>query len=552
MNYIRTSVKYGVATPSDVDLSSSAVFDDEKYLRPVLEDDAFLFGLDEVLELAGAHRDGDHTTTELNGAGTEQAITPAEAARNEDKQRIAGLEGQLARLAMDFSNYRGMAARTLDQRWVNDPTQAFAESSTTPIGVANGVGRTMTNGPQITPGASRRSIITHASQPPSTDPYFDSYTQPTVHETMLKDRTRTNAYHHFIHGHKSLFTNATVLDVGCGTGILSFFCARAGAKQVHAVDNSAIIVRAREIAATNNLGDVVRFHRGKVEDLHATAPEVNVLAGKVDVLVSEWMGYALLYEAMLDSVIAARDLYLRPPVSLQQPETAGLMVPSHCTLHLAPACDPDYIDDTVTFWKDVYGFDYSPMLSTPDFHSDAVVRDIPSRTLCAKTYLLKTFALQSVNISDLDFSVPFNFSVDRDIKSLDGFALWFDAFFLPPPGNVRKELPGDVDGARWRGPGVAFTTGPYGKEMTHWQTVWLGIDRNTENVGGSKGTMQAKPLSAGTRVEGTLGYRKRTGGEDIGEDEEQARKRELEIHAKWRVLVDEDVVERGKQTWLLR
>ena len=31
---------------------------------------------------------------------------------------------------------------------------------------------------------------------------------------------------------------------------------------------------------------------------------------KVDVIVSEWMGYFLLYESMLDSVIWARDKYL--------------------------------------------------------------------------------------------------------------------------------------------------------------------------------------------------------------------------------------------------
>ena len=33
---------------------------------------------------------------------------------------------------------------------------------------------------------------------------------------------------------------------------------------------------------------------------------------KVDVIVSEWMGYFLLYESMLDSVIWARDRYLAP------------------------------------------------------------------------------------------------------------------------------------------------------------------------------------------------------------------------------------------------
>jgi len=33
---------------------------------------------------------------------------------------------------------------------------------------------------------------------------------------------------------------------------------------------------------------------------------------KVDIIVSEWMGYFLLYESMFDSVIYARDNYLKP------------------------------------------------------------------------------------------------------------------------------------------------------------------------------------------------------------------------------------------------
>jgi 2-polyprenyl-3-methyl-5-hydroxy-6-metoxy-1,4-benzoquinol methylase len=50
----------------------------------------------------------------------------------------------------------------------------------------------------------------------------------------------------------------TVLDVGCGTGILSMFAARAGAKQVFAVDRSAMIEHAKAIAAENGLSDKIQ------------------------------------------------------------------------------------------------------------------------------------------------------------------------------------------------------------------------------------------------------------------------------------------------------
>ena len=42
---------------------------------------------------------------------------------------------------------------------------------------------------------------------------------------------------------------------------------------------------------------------GKVE-------EVGLPVEKVDVIVSEWMGYCLFYESMLDTVLYARDKWL--------------------------------------------------------------------------------------------------------------------------------------------------------------------------------------------------------------------------------------------------
>merc|ERR1719410_882157 len=77
--------------------------------------------------------------------------------------------------------------------------------------------------------------------------------------------------------------------------------------------------RARRLVEANGLGGVIRVLQGTMETVQ--------LPCKVDVIVSEWMGYMLLRESMLDTVLVARDKYLKP---------GGAMFPSHATLYLAP------------------------------------------------------------------------------------------------------------------------------------------------------------------------------------------------------------------------
>jgi Ribosomal protein L11 methyltransferase (PrmA) len=98
----------------------------------------------------------------------------------------------------------------------------------------------------------------------SKDYYFDSYAHHAIHEEMLKDEVRTKTYEMAIMQNKHLFQNKIILDVGCGTGILSMFAAQAGAKHVYAVDCSSIADQARQIVEINGFADKITVIKGKV------------------------------------------------------------------------------------------------------------------------------------------------------------------------------------------------------------------------------------------------------------------------------------------------
>jgi FkbM family methyltransferase len=71
---------------------------------------------------------------------------------------------------------------------------------------------------------------------------------------------RTDAYRDFL-SNRDVFAGKVVLDVGCGTGILSMFAARAGAKKVYAVDASQIASAAKRNVAENDLDQVIECAR---------------------------------------------------------------------------------------------------------------------------------------------------------------------------------------------------------------------------------------------------------------------------------------------------
>ena len=149
-----------------------------------------------------------------------------------------------------------------------------------------------------------------AAEPPSppayhaSDQYLEEYGTLYDHLGMLSDHERMRAYHDAIRlNAEAHFKGKVVLDVGTGTGILAIWAAQAGARRVFAVEGTSVAQHAETMAKAHGFGGVIEVLRGRMEDV--TLPE------PVDVIVSEWMGYFLLRESMIHSVIYARDKWMR-------------------------------------------------------------------------------------------------------------------------------------------------------------------------------------------------------------------------------------------------
>ena len=297
------------------------------------------------------------------------------------------------------------------------------------------------------------------------DDYFQSYSHNTIHEYMLKDTVRTDAYRDFVYDNKNLFKDKVVLDVGCGTGILSMFCARAGAKMVISVDNSDIIEKATRIVYENGLQEKVKCLRGKIEEVTLPVPQV-------DIIISEWMGYCLLFESMLDSVIFARDKYLK---------SDGLMVPSHATIMLAPLCDSQLIETHVDFWKNVYGFNMLAMLDK--VYDEGLTRVVDRLEITHEASPLLQLDLHKVSVTNLDFRNAFKIQLGQNDKvHLEGFVIWFDIFFM---NSRHKQLVHDIsfETASARA-AAAFSTGP-ASTPTHWQQG-IFLIKQPQNLAGKE------------------------------------------------------------------
>ncbi|CAH8638103.1 unnamed protein product [Schistosoma haematobium] len=326
---------------------------------------------------------------------------------------------------------------------------------------------------------------------PNDSSYFGSYGHFEIHGEMINDRVRTESYVNFILSNANkYFKNKIILDVGSGSGILSIIAAQAGASHVYGVEAAdEIYAASHETLRVNNLLERVTF-------IHGQAESVELPVKKVDVIISEWMGYFLFFESMLDSVLKMASKYL---------SRDGHIFPRHYTLNLLGVqCSEHLRKRRLEHWNDVYGYKMPALrrAALSEAHVLNLTNEHVTPPISPITILTQSFELVALDLDDMHRNRIYNLSNHCSLLCEQKFHLIIQPTTTTNNNNSSSyKLDAIVsyfnvrfdDDADCK---VEFSTSPT-TPLTHWKQTLLFLDKPI-------------PVKPGDKISGIITIRRAT------------------------------------------
>lgn len=174
----------------------------------------------------------------------------------------------------------------------------------------------------------------------------------------------------------------------------------------------------------------------------------------MDIIVSEWMGFYLLHEGMLDSVLLARDRFLKP---------GGFLFPDRAIIYCSPCSLPSHFEK----WENVSGIkmtNFAEHLRKQKSSKPEIIQ-VNHEALLSDEIVIAFLDLNDAPVTDID---RFDFNeviVARKEGKFQGVCIWFDVLF---PANDDSE-------------DVILSTHPQ-SEPTHWKQTVIPLPANIETV----------------------------------------------------------------------
>jgi protein arginine N-methyltransferase 1 len=239
------------------------------------------------------------------------------------------------------------------------------------------------------------------------------------HRSMLVDSARTLSLKQAIE--QTVLPGDVVLDLGCGSGILTFFACRAGAQRVYALDSGDIIELARALCRRNGFDQQVVW-------INELSTQAN-LPEKVDVIVSETIGNFGLEEGILEWLIDGKKRFLKP---------GGKIIPQALQLFIALVEKPAQYQ-LIQDWENLpYDLDFTPGRAL-------AANNLYTVKLAPKDFLAPPTPLLSVDLLQVETNSAAGVTEVEITRSgaLHGIGGWFSAQLTPdlsltnaPGGNT--------------------------------------------------------------------------------------------------------------------
>lgn len=174
----------------------------------------------------------------------------------------------------------------------------------------------------------------------------EGYANIRTHHRMIKDYIRTNAYRAAIFKHAK---HQKVLEIGCGTGILSIFAYHAGASSVLAIEESKIAILAQKMFKANEAP--VKLYYGNSLNID--------IEEHVDIIIHELLGVDVFDENVLVYIEDAKKRFLKP---------CGKLIPYHIDVYaigIESQFTPSLLDRTkleAYEFTELYGININPYM----------------------------------------------------------------------------------------------------------------------------------------------------------------------------------------------
>jgi SAM-dependent methyltransferase len=259
---------------------------------------------------------------------------------------------------------------------------------------------------------------------------MEEFASPILQESLLLDKARCDAYREAIH--RTVKPGDVVVDLGAGTGLLSFFALQAGARHVYAMEMSRIADAAAELIEANGFQDRITLIRKNSKKVR--------LPERCDVLVTETLSaFCFDAENIIEFVADARERFLKPGARIIPESADTFLMPFSSDAFGAGRLPPRY-----------YDLDFKPF-SKRLFKTCGLVRASgqPFVSLSRPAPFYHIDFRKDTQNPGKTFA-PFRIIADG---RLDGFLGWFEARLCE---------------------GVTLSNSPY-LPLTHWWQLYLPL-----------------------------------------------------------------------------